>query len=124
MARVTRNPLPTPLRPDNLERETGAYTISDVLVDIPSEKNKRGKVTVVVLKEFPGKGLYLNASSLDHLIQGFKSDESNDWKGKQVPLMVVTSEDPRAAKDPTVPRMSKRIWVAPPDQWRTILGKK
>lgn len=118
MTKITMNQLPAPLRPEDLAgSESGIGTVEKVLVDVKSPGTRRGVSTVIILKEFPGKGLYLNETSKLHAVQGFESDDSDDWIGKKVPWCVVRSEDPRAAKDPNLPKMVKKVWVAAPEDW-------
>ncbi len=122
MARITRNPLPAPLRPEHLGgKETVVCRVKDVLVDVASDKNRRGKATVVILWEYPDLGLYLNETSKDNAIKGMASDESEQWKDKPLPLIVVRSENPQAARDPSIPQYSNKVWVAPPSQWAKLI---
>ena len=125
MAKVTRNPLPAPLRPEDLAgKKSAVCTVKDVKVDLPSPNTRRGKSTVLILVEFPDKGLYLNATSTDNCIRGFGSDESDEWVGKLVPIVAVQSEDARAATDPTIPKLTTKLWVATPEEWPTMLKGK
>ncbi len=120
MTKITRNPLPAPLRPEDLSGKMEAVLqVKDVLVDQPTDKNRRGKATVVIPWGFENKGLYLNATSIDHAVTGMKSDESDEWKDKLLPVVVVTSEyeDPQTHKK----TMTPKIWVAEPAQWARIL---
>ncbi len=120
MPKITKNPLPAPLRPEHLGgREALICRVKDTLVDVPSAQNRRGKATVMILWEFPDKGLYLNETSKDHAVAGFKSDETDDWKDKPVPVIVVRSEfrDPETGRTTAGPK----VWIAPSDQWPTLL---
>lgn len=125
MAKITRNPLPAPLRPEDLGgKETLACRVKDVLVDVAVDRaqNRRGKTTVMLLWDFEGKGLYLNESSKEHAVAAFGSDETDDWKDKPVAVRVVRSEytDRETGKSMT----TKKVWIAAPDEWPEILGKE
>lgn len=124
MPKVTRNILPKPLRPDDLGGQaTVVCTVKDVTVDAPSPQTRRGKSTFLRVVEYPEFGIYLNETSKDYAIQGFGSDDSDDWIGKLVPLVVVQSEN--MDRDPSAPRYVKKIWIAPPENWAVLLkGKK
>lgn len=118
MPKVTRNPLPAPMRPEDITGETALFRVKDVLVDQPSEKNRRGKVTVILPWDSE-KGIYLNASSIDAAIAGFGSDMSEQWKDKEFPVIKVHS----TFKDPETGRETSgwKVWVAPADQWPTLI---
>jgi len=119
MSKVTRNPLPAPLRPEDVGQESGVLKVKDVLVDVPSDKNRRGKVTVILTWGHEGKGMYLNAASIDAAIQGFKSDESDQWKDQDFPFITVRTE--YVDKDSQKKVYGKTLWVAPPEQWAGML---
>jgi hypothetical protein len=119
VAKITRNPLLPPLRPEDFKgQEALVCRVKRVEVDVASEKGKRGKATFIELWEFPGKGLYLNESSKENAVQGFGSDETDHWKDKPVPVIAVNSEyeDPKThMKRPTL-----ALWVAPADRWKAL----
>lgn len=121
MPKVTRNPLPAPLRPEDVAAESGVLRVRDVLVDVPSDKNRRGKVTVILTWEHEQdrKGMYLNAQSIDNAIAGFGTDQSEDWKDKEFPYITVRTQykDRDSGKDV----FGRTLWVAPPEQWATLL---
>lgn len=120
MAKITRNPLPAPLRPEDFGgREALICTVKTVKVDVPSEQGKRGKATFMELYEFPGKGLYLNETSKAHAVEGFASDETDTWLDKKVPLVVVNSTFEDRTTHAT--RVGKSLWVAPPADWKKLL---
>ena len=119
MAKITKNILPAPLRAEDLNAEALVCRVQDTLVDVASDRNRRGKVTVILLWEFPGKGLYLNETMKEHAVAGFKSDETDDWKDKPIPLVVGLSEyEDQQTHRKTVTR---KPWIAPPDQWAKLL---
>lgn len=117
MAKVSRRLLVPPLRAADLgEKEDAIATITEVRVDVPTKDTKSGKSTIVLFKEYGGKGLYLNGPSTDHLIDGI-SDESTDWIGRRVRLVKVRSENPDRRDDPNAPAMVTTVWVAQPSEW-------
>lgn len=125
MAKITRNPLPAPIRPEDLGgKETQACRVKDVLVDVAVDRaqNRRGKTTVMILWEHEGKGLYLNESSKEHAVVAFGSDETDDWKDKPVAIRVVRSTftDRESQRETT----TKKVWIAAPEEWPDILGKE
>ena len=119
MAKVTRNPFPAPLKPEDIDGEAAVLTVKSVLVDVASDKNRRGKVTVIETWEHERKGLYLNASSIDAAIEGFGSDESDNWTDKKFPVIKVHSE----YEDRTTGKKTMQwvLWVAPADQWAKLI---
>jgi hypothetical protein len=48
-----------------------------------------------------------------------ESDETNDWIGKPLPLLVVHSEFKDREPQKTV--AGKKVWVAHPDQWKSLI---
>lgn len=121
MSKVTRNPLPAPLRPEDISGEGALLTVKSVLVDVPSDKNRRGKVTVIVTWEHDKKGLYLNASSIDAAIEGFGSDESDTWTDKKFPVIKAHSEYQDRESGKRV--VGYTLWVAPAESWATLFKR-
>ena len=120
MAKIEANPLLPPLRvSDFAGKEVLVCRVKDVKVNVPSEKGKRGKATFMELWEFEGKGLYLNATSQANAVAGFGSDESDNWKDRPVPVIVVNSE----YEDPItkIKRVGKNLWIAAPEDWKKLL---
>jgi hypothetical protein len=120
VAKIEANPLLAPLRVEDFQgKEALVCRVKDAKVNVPSEKGKRGKATFLELWEFPGKGLYLNATSQQHAVEGFGSDETDNWKDKLVPVVVVNAE----YKDPKTLQVtvSKVLWVAPAANWKMLL---
>lgn len=120
MAKIQANPLLPPLRFEDFQgKEILVCRVKDAKVNVPSEQGKRGKATFLELWEFPGKGLYLNATSQQNAVEGFGSDETDNWKDQQLPVMVVNAEfeDPKTR----VKTISKVLWVAPAANWKTML---
>lgn len=93
-------------------------------VEIPDPEREGGKRTVLVLtfNEFVDQSTgellayYPNATSIDYLIESFGNNEAK-WIGQRVPLEKVKTTNPRT-KLPT-----EALWVAPTDQWKTLLKK-
>lgn len=120
MAKIEANPLLPPLRvSDFAGREALICRVKDVRVNVPSAQGKRGRATFIELWEFEGKGLYLNATSQANAVAGFGSDETDNWKDKMLPVVVVNSE----FENPTthVKTVGKNLWVAPPEDWKGLL---
>lgn len=65
------------------------------------------------LEEFGGLPLRLNRTQVQYLIDGFGSDESDDWKGKQLPIEKTTKQGPDGADYDVV-------WVCAPESWASI----
>lgn len=122
MAKVSKNPLPAPLRPEDVKLAVGqtlVCRVKSVLVDVPTQQNRRGKATVILTWEHPDKGVYLNATSIENAIAGFKSDESDNWVDKFFPLIVVNAEyeDRQTGRK----SMTPKLWVAPAEDWAELL---
>lgn len=120
MAKIEANPLLPPLRvSDFAGKEALICKVKAVKVNVPSEKGKRGRATFMELWEFEGKGLYLNATSQQHAVAGFGSDETDTWLDKQVPVIVVVSE----FEDPTTGKKTptRSLWIAAPEDWKGLL---
>jgi hypothetical protein len=120
MAKITKNPLPPPLRPEDISpRQLIAVRVKDVLVDVPTKSTRSGKTTVMLTWEYPGKGIYLNETSKENAVQGFQSDETDNWKDKFCPVIVVRSEfEDRTTHQQSV---TPKLWVAPADDWAKLL---
>lgn len=118
MPKVTLNPLPAPMRPEDLGGESAVFLVKEVLVDQASDRNRRGKVTVITVWE-SDKGIYLNESSKAAAIAGFKSDMSEEWKDKPFPVIKVHS----TFKDAETGRETSgwKVWVAPAENWPAML---
>lgn len=118
--KIKKNPLLPPLRPEDFKGEKALVCrVKAVSVDVPSKDTRTGKATFMELHEFPGKGLYLNATSQDNAVAGFQSDETNEWIDKQVPVIEV-----QAAFEDRVTHVTTSkpgLWVAPPEQWKKLL---
>lgn len=115
MAKVERNPLLPPIRVEDLGgKDKTAATITEVRVDVATKASKSGKALILVLKEFPKKGLYVNATGKDHLINEF-GDESDDWINKRISIGPVRSENPD--KSPNAAKMVTTVWVLEPETW-------
>jgi len=120
MAKIEANPLLPPLRVEDFQgKEALVCRVKDAKVNIPSERGKRGRATFLELWEFPGKGLYLNATSQQNAVKGFGSDETDNWKDQQLPVIVVNAEfeDPKTK----VKTISKVLWVADAENWKSLL---
>lgn len=72
-----------------------------------------GKRLVLQFEEFPEHSYFPNVTSIDQLIAGL-GEESDDWKGKQVPLQVVKTNNP------TTKKATDALWVAPSDEWNGL----
>lgn len=120
MGKVQKNPLLPPLRvADFGGKDALVCRVKRVELDVPSSQGKGGKATFMELWEFPGKGLYLNATSLQNAVVGFGSDETGDWHDKQVPVIVVQSEfEDRTTKVKTI---KPNLWLAPAEEWKRLL---
>ncbi len=120
MAKVTPNPLLPPLRvSDFAGKDALICRVKRVALNVPSAQGKRGVASFMELWEFPGKGLYLNATSLQHAVAGFGSDETDNWTDKSVPVIVVQTEfTDRVTK---VTRTGPGLWVAPAEDWKRLL---
>lgn len=115
MTKVTRNPLLPPLRVEDLGgKEKVAVTITEVRVDVPTKNSKSGKALILVLKEFPKKGLYVNETGKDHLLAEL-GDESDGWVGRKIAIGPVRTETDRPA--PGQPKVSTTVWVLDPAEW-------
>jgi len=120
VAKIEANPLLAPLRVEDFQgKEALICRVKDTKVNIPSERGKRGRATFIELWEFPGKGLYLNATSQQNAVEGFGSDETDNWKDKLVPVVVVNAEftDPKTRQT----TVTKVLWVAPSANWKALL---
>lgn len=120
MGKVTPNPLLPPLRvADFAGRDALVCRVKRVALNVPSAQGKGGRATFMELWEFPGKGLYLNATSLEAAVAGFGSDETDNWADKSVPVVVVQAEyEDRITKVKTV---RPNLWVAPAEEWKKLL---
>lgn len=120
MAKIQGNPLLAPLRvSDFAGKDALICRVKAAHVNVPSAQGKGGRATFLELYEFPGKGLYLNATSQQNAVEGFKSDETNDWLDKQLPVIVVQSEyEDRVTH---VKRTGPNLWVAPAEAWSKLL---
>lgn len=120
MAKIESNPLLPPLRvADFAGKDALVCKVKSAHVNVASEQGKRGRATFLELWEFPGKGLYLNATSQQNAVRGFGSDETDNWLDKLIPVVVVQSEyEDRVTK---VKRVGPNLWVAPPEDWKRLL---
>lgn len=113
--KVERNPLLPPIRVEDLGgKDKVAATITEVRVDVPTKSNKSGKALILVLKEFPKKGLYVNATGRDHLIDEC-GDESERWVGRKIAIGPVRTETDTPA--PGQPKVATTVWVLDPAEW-------
>lgn len=120
MAKIQANPLLPPLRvSDFAGKDALICKVKSVSVNVPSAQGKGGRATFMELWEFPGKGLYLNATSQQNAVAGFGSDETDNWHDKPVPVIVVQSEyEDRVTK---VKRTGPNLWIAPAEEWKRLL---
>lgn len=115
MPKVERNPLLPPIRVEDLGgKEKMAATIVEARVDVPTKNNKSGKALILVLKEFPKKGLYVNETGKDHLITEL-GDTSEAWAGRKIAIGPVRTETDRPA--PGQSKVSTTVWVLNPAEW-------
>jgi hypothetical protein len=103
------------LKPDSIgypKTTAAVLTIADVdpEVEIPEDNGGTRKVLTVIFKEFPDLVFYTNKTSREALIERLGLNEKN-WTGERVPLVVVTTNNPRTKK----PQPS--LWVADPKEW-------
>lgn len=120
MTLIQKNPLPAPLRPEDIApKQSVIVKVKDVLVDVKSPQTRSGKSTILLCWEFEGKGIYLNATSQENACAGFKSRDTEDWKDKPCPIIVVRSsfEDRESHQQVA----GSKLWVAPPEQWEQLL---
>jgi hypothetical protein len=92
-------------------------TIADVdpEVEIPDGDGNR-KVLVVIFKEFADLTFYTNKTSREALIAKLGLNEKK-WIGERVPLVVVTTNNPRTKK------AQASLWVADPEEWDGHLSR-
>lgn len=120
MPRVQRNPLPAPMRVEDIRGESAVFHVKNVLVDVKSDRNRQGRVTVIIPVENEKKGLYLNATSIDAAIEGFGSEMSEDWIGKPFPVIKVFSEfEDKSGKTVS----AWKLWIAPAENWAKLMPK-
>jgi hypothetical protein len=120
MTIIQKNPLPAPLRPEDVAPNQAVIVkVKDVLVDVKSPQTRSGKSTVLLCWEFEGKGIYLNATSQENACEGFGSRDTEDWKDKPCPIIVVRSsfEDRESHQQIA----GAKLWVAPAKDWPTLL---
>lgn len=128
MAKIQKNPLPPPLRPEDIQnRVLVVLKVKDVQVDVKVDRdqNRRGKATFMTFwdpqipgLDVEGKGLYLNATSQQNAVEGFGSDETDHWKDKDVPLIRVNTEyEDRTTKQK---QAGVGVWVAPAKDWPAL----
>lgn len=109
------------LKPDTIgypKTNAAVLTIADVdpEVEIPEENGGTRKVLTVIFKEYPDLTFYTNKTSREALIDKLGLNEKK-WIGERVPLVVVTTNNPRTKK----PQPS--LWVADPEEWDAHLAR-
>ena len=103
------------LKPESIgypKSNAAVLTIADVdpEVEIPEENGGTRKVLTVIFKEFPDLTFYTNKTSREALIEKLGLNEKK-WVGERVPLVVVTTNNPRTKK------AQASLWVADPAEW-------
>jgi hypothetical protein len=120
MAKIKKNPLLPPLRVSDFGKADGLVCqIKEMHVDVGTTQTRSGKTTFAELYEFPGKGLYMNATSLQNAVDGFGSDETDNWLDKQIPIIKVHA----AFTDKTTQqeKSGPNLWVAPAEDWKSLM---
>ena len=115
MALLTRNN-PAPLRPEDL-KIARAVTVVDTVVNAPAPRTRTGLTTYCLLVEFPGKGFYLNEGDKETLIEAFKSQDTDAFKGRKIPIHIRRVDNFKADTDPREPAQVDVVRVVPLDEW-------
>lgn len=118
VARLTRNALPAPLRPEDIRNTAQVVTVMETHVDVPAPNTRSGKTTYMVLREYPGKGFYLSEADKDVLIEAFGTDDTDAFTGQGIPVHIREQDNWKADKNPTEPRTLRFVRVAPVAMWR------
>lgn len=108
------------LKPESIgypKTNAAVLTIADVdpEVEIPDGDVSR-KVLTVTFREFPDLTFYTNKTSREALIAKLGLNEKK-WIGERVPLVVVTTNNPRTKK------AQASLWVADPEEWASHLTR-
>ncbi len=108
------------LKPESIgypKVNAAVLTVADVdpEVEIPDGDSNR-KVLVVIFKEFADLTFYTNKTSREALIAKLGLNEKK-WIGERVPLVVVTTNNPRTKK------AQASLWVADPAEWDGHLSR-
>jgi hypothetical protein len=109
------------LKPESIgypKASAAVLTIADVDpdVEIPEENGGTRKVLTVTFKEFPDLVYYTNKTSREALIEKLGLNERK-WIGERVPLVVVTTNNPRTKK------AQPSLWVADAAEWDGHLSR-
>lgn len=114
MSRVTRQQFsksrPT-LKAEDLQGGTATVVTIGSVEEIELDEQPK---LVLGFDEWPEHSYFPNVTSIGNLIE-ILGDETDDWKGKRVALIVVNTNNPNTKK--TV----KALWVAPADEQDAIL---
>lgn len=108
------------LKPESIGHpkvNAAVLTVADVDpdVEIPEENGATRKVLTLTFKEFPELTYYTNKTSREALIAKLGLNEKK-WIGERVPLVVVTTNNPRTKK------AQASLWVADAAEWDRHLG--
>jgi hypothetical protein len=107
--------------PDDLDGDLVVVTIATVEeVDF----GKGDKALVATYEEIDDKKHRLNMTSIGRLIDGFDSDNTDDWEGKKIALEITSAPNPQKGG-----KIGKSVWVADPEEWpkptrRAVSAKK
>lgn len=88
-----------------------------------AEKGAEEPKCVLTYKEFPGKQHILNKTSYKSLVANLPKIRDKDgwagdeWVGQRVPLVIVTTNDPRSHQS------VEKVWVASLANWDAIMAK-
>lgn len=97
------------ISPDDLDGELVNVTIATIEeVDF----GKGDKALVAIYEEIDDKKHRLNQTSISRLIDGFESEETDDWEGKRIALEVTSAPNPQKGG-----KVGKSVWVAESSEW-------
>ena len=79
------------ITPEDMTQDVEIATIAgyeEDEIDDPEAPEGKRLLAKVFFEETGEKALFLNATMMDDLIEGFGTDETDNWVGKKVPLEV------------------------------------